>query len=209
VSACQNSLYFVLIASKEINHHHTGRNLGGRLPARRMTAIRCGNACDNAGSNGSARTRRIAFGPRRKTDARRGNINGDGSWNAPLQVLRYCCPAQTALCWAVPTGSADEFHRTENNNAAKQNKEVAAARPRAANTECLIMVAPSAAPNTIANIEPVRRCQRRLLPPARKESAARPVTVSVSTVVVRSGTPSFRTAAFLIPIAAAVRTMIE
>ncbi len=125
-----------------------------------------------------------------------------------LQILRYCCLAQTVLCWAVRTGSPDEFHRTENNNAAKHINEVAAARPRAAKTECFTMMAPSAAPNTIANIEPVRRCQRGLLPPAREESAARPVTVSVSTVVVRSGTPSFRTAAFLIPIATAVRTMI-
>jgi hypothetical protein len=53
----------------------------------------------------------------------------------------------------------------------------------------------------------MRLGHRGLLPPASAESAARPVIVSVSTVVVRSGTPRLRTVAFLTPIASAVRMM--
>src|SRR5258707_10877299 len=48
---------------------------------------------------------------------------------------------------------------------------------------------------------------RGLLPPARLESAANPTMVSVSTVVVRSGTPSFRTTALRSPITTAVKAM--
>jgi len=42
---------------------------------------------------------------------------------------------------------------------------------------------------------------------ASEESAPMPVIVSVRTVVVRSGIASFRTAAFRVPIASAVRVM--
>ena len=52
-----------------------------------------------------------------------------------------------------------------------------------------------------------RLCHRGLLPPAKEESAANPVIVSVKTVVVKSGRAIFRTVAFLIPIASAVRIM--
>jgi hypothetical protein len=49
-------------------------------------------------------------------------------------------------------------------------------------------------------LRPLRTCS----PPATEESAANPVTVSVKTVVVTSGTPSLRTMALRIPIAMAV-----
>ena len=52
--------------------------------------------------------------------------------------------------------------------------------------------APSAAPSKIATTAAIRRAQLGLLPPASVESAARPVIVSVSTVVVRSGTFNWR-----------------
>ncbi len=53
----------------------------------------------------------------------------------------------------------------------------------------------------------MRLCHRGLAPPAKDESAAKPVSVSVKTVVVRSGTPSLRAVAFLIPMARAVSPM--
>src|SRR4051794_5172347 len=52
-----------------------------------------------------------------------------------------------------------------------------------------------------------RLCHRGSLPPAKEESAASPVIVSVRTVVVKSGRAIFRTVAFLRPIAKAVSTM--
>src|SRR5579859_1812129 len=48
---------------------------------------------------------------------------------------------------------------------------------------------------------------RGLAPPASEESEAMPVTVSVRTVVVRSGTASFLTTALRTPIASAIRTI--
>ena len=67
----------------------------------------------------------------------------------------------------------------------------ATARASAANTDRLMSSAPTAAPANIARTAASLRCQRGLLPPAKEESAARPVMVSVNTVVVRSATPSF------------------
>ena len=49
---------------------------------------------------------------------------------------------------------------------------------------------------------------RGLLPPAKDESAAKPVNVSVGTVVLISATRSCRTVAFLSPIDNAVKTII-
>ena len=66
---------------------------------------------------------------------------------------------------------------------------------------------PAVAPASIATMATERRCRRGLSPPAKRESAANPVIVSVSTVVVRSATPSFRTTAFLKPIATPVDAM--
>jgi hypothetical protein len=58
---------------------------------------------------------------------------------------------------------------------------------------------PIKAPAHMASIESSRHPCRRASPPAHLESAARPVTVNVSTVVVRSRTASLRTRAFRRP----------
>src|SRR5260370_29858956 len=57
-------------------------------------------------------------------------------------------------------------------------------------TDRLSIRAPTAAPANIAITDATRLCHLGLVPPARDESAARPVIVSVNTVVVRSGTPT-------------------
>ena len=69
------------------------------------------------------------------------------------------------------------------------------------------MLAPANAPTIIARMAALRRCQRGLSPPAKLESAARPVIVKVRTVVVISGTASFLTTAFLSPMESAVTAM--
>jgi hypothetical protein len=61
--------------------------------------------------------------------------------------------------------------------------------------------APVAAPANIVTIEASLVFHRGLAPPASEESEAKPVTVSVSTVVVMSGTKSFLTTALRTPIA--------
>jgi hypothetical protein len=67
-------------------------------------------------------------------------------------------------------------------------------------------IAPARAPANIATTDSTRRAVR---PPATEESAASPVSVNVRTVVVRSGTASFRTTAFRTPMAIAVdRTIV-
>ncbi len=65
------------------------------------------------------------------------------------------------------------------------------------------MAAPVTAPASIAATAVVLRPAPRLSPPARLESAARPVSVIVRTVVVRSGTASRRIVAFRTPMAKA------
>ena len=57
-------------------------------------------------------------------------------------------------------------------------------------------------------MEKMRRAGRGLLPPPTYEYAAKPVNVSVRTVVVTSATRSCRTVAFLSPIDNAVKTII-
>src|SRR5262249_565457 len=84
-------------------------------------------------------------------------------------------------------------------------ERVATARGKA--SERFNSIAPAAAPVNITTTERNRRTHRALLPPAREESAARPVMVRVKTVVVKSCSPIFPTVAFLIPIASAVRTI--
>jgi len=74
-------------------------------------------------------------------------------------------------------------------------------------TDLFTIRAPVKAPANIRRIDAVRRCHRGLPPPAKDESAANPVIVIVKTVVVRSGTPSFRAVAFLRPMASAVSPM--
>src|SRR6266568_3119908 len=59
--------------------------------------------------------------------------------------------------------------------------------------------APASAPTNIARIDSTRRPLRAPFPAVRDESAARPVIVNVRTVVVRPGTPSFRTVALRTP----------
>lgn len=55
---------------------------------------------------------------------------------------------------------------------------------------------------------PMRRAQLGLAPPARLELAAMPVIVKVSTVVVRSGTLSWRMVALRKPMARPVRAIM-
>jgi hypothetical protein len=74
-------------------------------------------------------------------------------------------------------------------------------------TEYATSHAPTTAPASMNAMAAPRLGNPGLLPPAREESAARPVIVKVNTVVVRSGTTSLRTVAFRIPMARAVRTM--
>src|ERR1019366_5421010 len=71
----------------------------------------------------------------------------------------------------------------------------------------LMRSAPASAPPNIARIESIRRPVRAPSPPAIDDSGARPVTVNVSTVVVRSRTASFRAIALRNPIAKAVQTI--
>ena len=59
--------------------------------------------------------------------------------------------------------------------------------------------APTRAPRNIAATEISRRATRAPVAPASGPSAATPVMVSVSTVVVRSGTASLRAVAFCAP----------
>jgi len=61
---------------------------------------------------------------------------------------------------------------------------------------------PATAPANISATDNARLAHPGLLPPASEESAAIPVIVSVSTVVVRSRSPSFRTTALRTPIVA-------
>ena len=70
-----------------------------------------------------------------------------------------------------------------------------------------MMTAPNAAPKNIATTDSTLLANLGLLPFAIEESAPMPVIVSVRTVVVRSGIASFRTAAFRVPIASAVRAI--
>jgi hypothetical protein len=68
--------------------------------------------------------------------------------------------------------------------------------------------APAAAPASMAATEPSRRCGRDPGPRASALSAVSPVRVSVSTVVVRSGAPRWRTVLFCTPSAAASTAMV-
>src|SRR5438105_11997137 len=99
--------------------------------------------------------------------------------------------------------------RKQRTNTTPQRDEASVATRSVRNTERFTQIAPSIAPAKSANTEAVRRCHLGLEPPAREESAAIPVIVNVSTVVVRSGIASFLTPAFRIPIATDVRTIIE
>ena len=98
-------------------------------------------------------------------------------------------------------------NRDDISNARLQSDDSTTEKARAMKTECLRVIEPNAAPANIATTAAIRRCKRGLVPPARDESAAMPVMVNVSTVVVRSGTANLRTAAFLIPIAIAVKAI--
>jgi hypothetical protein len=93
-------------------------------------------------------------------------------------------------------------------NAKPQSDDSTTEKARAMKTECLRVIEPNAAPANIATTAVIRRCKRGLVPCAKDESAAMPVMVNVSTVVLRSGTADLRTAAFLIPIAMAVKAIM-
>src|SRR5207244_11610521 len=74
-------------------------------------------------------------------------------------------------------------------------------------SDCRTRSAPTAAPRNMLSRDAQRRAARGLTPPASVESAARPVSVNVRTVVVRSGSAMVRTVAFRTPMASAVSTM--
>ena len=81
-------------------------------------------------------------------------------------------------------------------------------RSRASTRLLLTISAPTIAPTSIERTAPERRTVPFPEPPAKRESADRPVSVIVSTVVVRSGTPRPRTVALRTPIASASSAMI-
>lgn len=68
-------------------------------------------------------------------------------------------------------------------------------------------IAPNAAPTNMAATDAILLASLGLFPFASEESPPIPVMVSVRTVVVRSGIPSFRIAAFRVPIARAVKAI--
>jgi len=78
---------------------------------------------------------------------------------------------------------------------------------KAAEMEYRMMTAPNAAPKNIATTDSTLLPNLGFFPLANDESAPMPVIVSVRTVVVRSGIASFRTAAFRVPMASAVRAI--
>lgn len=100
-------------------------------------------------------------------------------------------------------GSSSPNRAPYNANTQQIDKNVASANGTV--SERCTSSAPTPAPKNISRTDTSRLCQRGLVPPASAESAASPVIVSVSTVVVKSGTPIFRTVAFLTPIAKAVK----
>lgn len=67
--------------------------------------------------------------------------------------------------------------------------------------------APNAAPKNIEATDATLLASLGLLPFPSEESAPMPVIVNVRSVVVRSGMASFRTAAFCVPIASAVKSI--
>ena len=94
-------------------------------------------------------------------------------------------------------------------SATAQQADMMPARASGSATECRSITVPSAAPATMQATEADRRAQPGPLPPASLDSEARPVRVRVSTVVVRSGTASFRTVALRMPMATPVRTITK
>jgi PAS domain S-box-containing protein len=80
--------------------------------------------------------------------------------------------------------------RDDISNARLQSDDSTTEKARAMKTECLRVIEPNTAPANIATTAAIRRCKRGLVPRARDESAAMPVMVNVSTVVVMSGTAS-------------------
>jgi hypothetical protein len=90
-------------------------------------------------------------------------------------------------------------NRDDISNAMLQSSDSTMEKARAMKTECVRLIKPNAAPANIATTAAIRRSKRGWVPPARDESAARPVRVNVSIVVIRSETANLRTAAFLTP----------
>ena len=94
----------------------------------------------------------------------------------------------------------------------KTSQVTRVSRPAASRTKtrsALTSSAPMTAPTSIAATAPPRRQPPVPSPPASCESAASPVSVRVSTVVLRSATLSRRTVALRTPIAKASRPMIR
>src|SRR6476660_6888492 len=95
----------------------------------------------------------------------------------------------------------------ERNNTTLHTAEIAVASHRAAEIEKCMTTAPNAAPKNIVATDATLLANLGLVPFASAESAPMPVIVNVRTVVVRSGIDSFRTAAFRVPIASAVKAI--
>ena len=73
-----------------------------------------------------------------------------------------------------------------------QSDERTTEKARAMKTVCFRVIKPNTAPANIATTAAIRRCNRGLVSRPSEESAAMPVMVNVSTVVVMSGTASLR-----------------
>ena len=123
-------------------------------------------------------------------------------------ICKYGISYRDSALLGLRTALLAEGNRDEISNARLQRDDSMTEDARAMKTECLSVIEPNAAPANIATTAAIRRWKRGSVPRARNESAARPVMVNVSTVVVKSGTANLRTAAFLIPIAMAVKAII-
>src|ERR1700747_2200672 len=119
----------------------------------------------------------------------------ENAWNAGfVQKRRFSqrplIPGRKLVIFYVScTGKRDATR-----NARPQIDDNTTEKARAMKMERLKMIEPNAAPANIATTAAIRRCKRGLVPRARDESAAIPVIVNVSTVVVRSGMANLRTA---------------
>ena len=92
--------------------------------------------------------------------------------------------------------------------ATAQTPLTTAQRPSGSAIWYLSKYTPATAPTNMLTTEPTRLCQFGLVPPASDESAPRPASVSVRTVVGRSRTPIFRTVALRRPIAIPVTAIM-
>src|SRR6185369_17187445 len=124
-------------------------------------------------------------------------------------LARRFCQANLELCFCACSSQTDSTDcsigvRSDRRAAIDPSTATKLGAARGAMTPYRNNIAPVAAPANIVTIDASLLFHRGLIPPDREESDAKPVTVSVSTVVVTSGTASFLTTALRNPIATAV-----